>query len=92
MYILSHYANLFIDNDFVFQDRNFSVPISTNWNIRNGYVEGEGPSQCFQEVRETVIREIGSCEQNVSANPENTDTAFIIPDELGEFFALVVLL
>nr|XP_048296560.1 BEN domain-containing protein 2-like [Myodes glareolus] len=63
-------------------DRNFSVPISTNWNIRNGYVEGEGPSQCFQEVRETVIREIGSCEQNVSANPENTDTAFIIPDEL----------
>ena len=66
------------------------MPISINWNVRNGYDEGKGPSQCFQEVRETVVREIGNCEPNVSANPEATDTAVIIPDELGEFFVLIV--
>uniref|UniRef100_A0A8C2LZW9 BEN domain containing 2 n=1 Tax=Cricetulus griseus TaxID=10029 RepID=A0A8C2LZW9_CRIGR len=61
--------------------RNFSVPISTDWNIRSDY-ESQVPSQCFQEVRETVIREIGNFGQTASANPEGTDNAAIMPDEL----------
>uniref|UniRef100_A0A8C8TGH6 BEN domain containing 2 n=1 Tax=Peromyscus maniculatus bairdii TaxID=230844 RepID=A0A8C8TGH6_PERMB len=66
----------------ILTDRILSMPISKAWNIRSGEDEDEGPSQWFQEVRESVIREGGNFEQNAGANSEDTDNAAIIPDEL----------
>ncbi|OBS81020.1 hypothetical protein A6R68_20779, partial [Neotoma lepida] len=63
-------------------DRNESVPISTDWSIRSGEDEDEVPSQWFQEVRNSVIRESENYEQNASVNSEGTDNTAIIPDEL----------
>uniref|UniRef100_A0A8C6MT27 BEN domain containing 2 n=1 Tax=Mus spicilegus TaxID=10103 RepID=A0A8C6MT27_MUSSI len=63
-------------------NRNFSVPMSTNWYTRSNNDGGVGPSQWLQDVRESVKRERVDFEHTPDANPEGSDNASINPDQL----------
>ncbi|XP_031239459.1 BEN domain-containing protein 2 [Mastomys coucha] len=63
-------------------NRNFSVPMSTNWCTRSSNDVGEGPSQWLQNIRESEKREAMDSEHIPGANPEGSDNAAINPDQM----------